>query len=44
VREAGANVEHVLSIVDRLEGAADAFAAAKVPFDSLFTRDDFMKD
>jgi orotate phosphoribosyltransferase len=44
VREAGANVVLVLSIVDRLEGAAEAFAAAKVPFDSLFTRDDFMKD
>jgi orotate phosphoribosyltransferase len=44
VREAGANVVLVLSIVDRLEGAAEAFEAAKVPFDSLFTRDDFMKD
>jgi len=43
-REAGANVVLVLSIVDRLEGAGEAFAAAGVPFDSLFTRDDFLKD
>jgi orotate phosphoribosyltransferase len=41
-REAGAVVVLVLSIVDRLEGADETFAAAKVPFDSLFTRDDFM--
>jgi len=41
-REAGAEVVLVLSIVDRLEGAHETFAAAKVPFDSLFTRDDFM--
>jgi orotate phosphoribosyltransferase len=44
VREAGAEVVLVLSIVDRLEGANDAFAAAEVPFASLFTRNDFMKD
>jgi orotate phosphoribosyltransferase len=44
VRDAGAEVVLVLSIVDRLEGAGEAFAAAKVPFASLFTRDDFMKD
>ena len=42
VRAAGAEVVLVLSIVDRLEGAAESFAAAKVPFESLFTRDDFM--
>ena len=41
-REAGAEVVLVLSIVDRLEGAQETFAAAKVPFESLFTRDDFM--
>jgi orotate phosphoribosyltransferase len=44
VRAAGAEVVLVLSMVDRLEGAADGFAAANVPFESLFTRDDFMKD
>jgi orotate phosphoribosyltransferase len=42
VRAAGAEVVLVLSIVDRLEGAAESFAAAKVPFESLFNRDDFM--
>jgi orotate phosphoribosyltransferase len=42
-REAGAEVALVLSIVDRLEGAKASFAAAGVPFASLFTRDDFMK-
>jgi orotate phosphoribosyltransferase len=44
VRAAGGEVVLVLSIVDRLEGAQEAFAAANVPFDSLFNRDDFMKD
>ena len=44
VRAAGAEVVLVLSMVDRLEGAAESFAAANVPLDSLFTRDDFMKD
>ena len=43
-REAGAEVVLVLSIVDRLEGARTSFEQAKVPFESLFTRDDFMKD
>lgn len=44
VRAAGGEVVLVLSIVDRLEGAQEAFAAAKVPFDSLFSRRDFMDD
>lgn len=43
-REAGAEVVLVLSIVDRLEGAGEAFAKANVPFASLFTADDFLKD
>lgn len=42
-REAGAHVVLVLSIVDRLEGARESFAAADIPFDSLFTADDFLK-
>jgi orotate phosphoribosyltransferase len=42
-REAGAEVALVLSIVDRLEGAAETFAKAGVPFASLFTADDFLK-
>lgn len=42
-RDAGAEVVLVLTIVDRLEGAADSFARAGVPFASLFTADDFLK-
>jgi orotate phosphoribosyltransferase len=44
VRAAGADVVLVLSMVDRLEGAGESFAAENVPFDSLFTRKDFMQD
>ncbi len=44
VRAAGAEVVLVLSMVDRLEGATESFAAANVPFDALFTRKDFMPD
>jgi len=44
VRAAGAEVVLVLSIVDRLEGAAESFEQARVPFDALFTRRDFMPD
>jgi orotate phosphoribosyltransferase len=43
-RAAGAEVVLVLSIVDRLEGAKESFAQAGVPFASLFTADDFLKD
>jgi orotate phosphoribosyltransferase len=43
-REAGAEVVLVLSIVDRLEGATESFEKAGVPFASLFTADDFLKD
>jgi orotate phosphoribosyltransferase len=43
-RAAGAEVVLVLSIVDRLEGAKESFAHAGVPFASLFTADDFLKD
>jgi orotate phosphoribosyltransferase len=43
-REAGGEVALVLSIVDRLEGASDSFATAKVPFDALFTANDFLKN
>jgi orotate phosphoribosyltransferase len=42
-REAGAEVVLVLSIVDRLEGAAETFEKAGLPFASLFTADDFLK-
>jgi orotate phosphoribosyltransferase len=43
-REAGAEVVLVLSIVDRLEGAIESFEKAGVPFASLFTADDFLKN
>jgi len=38
----GANVVLVLTIVDRLEGATDTFAAARLPFRALFTADEFL--
>ncbi len=41
VREAGGEVVSVVTIVDRLEGATEAFAAANVPFKALLTLDDF---
>ena len=41
VRAAGATVTRVLTLVDRCEGAAETFAAARVPFTSLLTIDDF---
>jgi orotate phosphoribosyltransferase len=42
VRAFGANVLLVISIVDRLEGAAAAFRAHDLPFAAVFTRDDFL--
>ncbi len=44
LREMGLTIAGVLAIVDRCEGAAEAFAEAKLPFASLFTRADFMGD
>ena len=41
---AGANVKLVLSIVDREEGAAELYAAAGVPFRSLFRAEEFLRD
>lgn len=41
LKQAGGEVALVLTIVDRLEGAGDAFAAAGVAFDALLTTDDF---
>jgi len=37
----GASVVRVISIVDRLEGAADNFKAAGIPFSAVLTVDDF---
>ena len=42
VRAFGAKVVLVVSIVDRLEGAADAFRAHGLPFAAIFSRDDFL--
>lgn len=41
IKAAGATVVTVITIVDRLEGAAEAFAAAGVPFQALLTASDF---
>jgi orotate phosphoribosyltransferase len=38
LREAGADVLRALCVVDREQGGAEAFAAAGVPFQALFTR------
>jgi orotate phosphoribosyltransferase len=42
VREEGGNILMVIAIVDRLEGAAETFAAEKLPFRALFTADEFL--
>ena len=41
LREAGANVSHVVTIVDREEGAMDAFAAAGITLHALFRKGEF---
>lgn len=38
---AGARVVGIVALVDRLEGGAEAIAAAGLPLETLFTRDDF---
>ncbi len=40
-RELGCAIIKVISVVDRLEGAADNFHRAGIRFESLFTRRDF---
>jgi len=42
VREAGGEVAFVLTMIDREEGAAEAFAAAGVPFRSLYRAAEFL--
>lgn len=44
VRKAGGEVALVLSILDRGEGAAELYAAAGVPFKSLFRAEEFLRD
>lgn len=41
LKQAGAEIALVLTIVDRQEGAGEAFKAAGVAFDALLTVDDF---
>ena len=43
LREEGANIVLVLTIVDRLEGAKDNFPAEKLEFRALYTADEFLK-
>ena len=38
LRQAGAEVLQVLAVVDREQGGAEAFAAASVPYQALFTK------
>jgi orotate phosphoribosyltransferase len=42
LREEGANIVLVLTIVDRLEGAKENFDAEKLPFRALYTADEFL--
>jgi orotate phosphoribosyltransferase len=44
VREAGGRVAVVISILDRGEGAAELYAAAGIPFKSLFKAEEFLRD
>jgi orotate phosphoribosyltransferase len=44
VRDAGGEVALVFTMVDREEGAAETFAAARIPFRSLFKAGEFLKD
>jgi orotate phosphoribosyltransferase len=41
-RQEGADVRLVVSVVDRCEGAAKAFADEGIPFKSLFVAADFL--
>ena len=41
VRAEGAIIERVIVVVDRLEGAAETFKAAGIPFQALLTTTDF---
>ena len=43
VRDEGAEIVLVLTMVDRQEGAADIFAAEGIPFRALFTAEEFLK-
>ena len=44
LRAAGATVEHVVTVVDREEGATDAFAAEGISLHSLFRKSEFARE
>ena len=44
LRETGALVEHVVTLVDREEGAAEAFAAAGITLHALYRKSEFADD
>jgi len=44
LRAAGARVEHVVTVVDREEGAAEAFGAAGVSLHALFRKSEFAQE
>jgi orotate phosphoribosyltransferase len=44
LRAAGAVVEHVVTVVDREEGARDAFAAERVSLHALFRKSEFARE
>jgi orotate phosphoribosyltransferase len=44
LRAAGANVEHVITVVDREEGAAEAFEAEGVSLHALFRKSEFAQE
>ena len=43
VREAGGEIALVFTMVDREEGASETFAAAGIPFRSLYKAGEFLK-
>ncbi len=42
LRRAGFVIAGVVAVVDRMEGAAEAFAAVDLPFEALYRRTDFL--
>ncbi|HML31111.1 MAG TPA: phosphoribosyltransferase family protein, partial [Hyphomicrobium sp.] len=43
LKASGADIVRIITIVDRLDGAAEAFAAAGLKFEALLTLSDFQK-
>ena len=44
LRAAGATVEHVVTVVDREEGATEAFAAEGISLHALFRKSEFARE